>query len=124
MRQAVSAAEARSRSLMLKVAEVMGFSETCVGGSRAASFGDVAMRLPTAPRAKPELNVLIPATDAFVPRRPLRRHHECAGPRSPARVTPGALPRVPELVPGSNALVPDSRSDAARRGAGGRTLWG
>src|SRR2546421_4709820 len=69
MKQAVRAAEARSRSVMLEVAEVMGLSTKCQGGFVvAAVLCGLAMRLPRASRAKPARLVLIPAADAFVPR--------------------------------------------------------
>src|SRR2546421_7776945 len=109
MKQAVRAAEARSRSVMLEVAEVMGLSTKCQGGFVvAAVLCGLAMRLPRASRAKPARLVLIPAADAFVPRGTLtpasvpgglalpRGSHRCAGARSRARPSeqrsrPGSL---------------------------------
>src|SRR5882762_3524795 len=53
------------------------------------------MRLPTAPRAKPAQLVLIPAADAFVPRRAWLPH--------------GVLPRFPNSSPGTTLSSPTRR---------------
>src|SRR2546423_911662 len=87
MKQAVRAAEARSRSVMLEVAEVMGLSTKCQGGFVvAAVLCGLAMRLPRASRAKPARLVLIPAADAFVPRGTLTPVVGAEGSRRRARL--------------------------------------
>src|SRR2546423_7431918 len=89
MKQAVRAAEARSRSVMLEVAEVMGLSTKCQGGFVvAAVLCGLAMRLPRASRAKPARLVLIPAADAFVPRGTLTPVVSAEGSRRRARLAP------------------------------------
>src|SRR5256885_9613724 len=98
MRQAVRAAEARSRSVMLEGAEGMGVSAKYQGGFVvAAVLCGLTMRLLPASRAKPARLVLIPARDAFVPRGTLtpasapevrvgaRGSQRCAGARFRAR---------------------------------------